>query len=186
MKSETLYRALGEIDGALIREADASRRRMPRAAKIAAAAACFLCIGGAALALAAGGGKSAENAGGMSGVQDAAYAPSFSEEMRDEAAAHSAVLFVFYDGGTRTLRTREYPDGVPAASEVLNEYLAEASCAPRVTAVRRENGAAYAELDGELTPDAARGLAETLLALTGEARAVLVSPAGETEFPAER
>lgn len=186
MKSETLYRALGEIDGALLREADAPRRRMPRAAKIAAAAACFLCIGGAALALAAGGGKSAENAGGMSGVQDAAYAPSFSEEMRDEAAAHSAVLFVFYDGGTRTVRTREYPDGVPAASEVLNEYLAEASCAPRVTAVRRENGAAYAELDGELTPDAARGLAETLLALTGEARAVLVSPAGETEFPAER
>ena len=39
MKSETLYRALGEIDGALIREADSSRRRMPRAAKIAAASA---------------------------------------------------------------------------------------------------------------------------------------------------
>lgn len=178
MKSETLLRAIGEIDGALLREADTPRRRVSRAAMIAAAAACFVCIGGAALVLDPGAGKSAgaapENRQGALVAPDCASLP--------ENGADGGVLFVYYAGEERTETVRRYPEGIPALSGVANDYLAEAGEAARCLSVQVEGGCTRAELDGGIAPDTARGLAETLLTLTETERAVFVTPSGEQEF----
>lgn len=168
MKSETFLRAVGEIDDALILEAEkyARRRRVPAWVRWAGTAAACLVLAVGILAAWPRMKDSAEMAApeaDFSGLADKFYAADAEDVLIENSASSAAGApsetvaaadtflpetalpqplagwtFYFCDGKTWRTETRTYPGGVPAMSEILTEYLAAAGTNVRCTAARME------------------------------------------------
>ena len=167
MKSEAFMRAVGDIDDALILEAESYRRRgVPVWVRWAgAAAACLVCAAGilAAWPQMKNASDNAEMAA-PEAVGDALYdryyaadeecaqpestaasasgkpAETAAPEALDTGAGHYVRerTFWFREGDAWRKTKQPYPDGLPAMREIVSDYLAAAGAEVRCTAARHE------------------------------------------------
>ena len=208
MKKHTFLQAIGEIDPHLVAEAaEPPRRRLPAAVKFAGLAACLLFVAGGGLLLSQTNRIKSEadciqespsamdaildridtitdvEAENSSSVKENSATVDESVEdgsLSADADALSEITFCFYRSGEWLTETVSYPDGLPAADLLVNDYLAACDTEYRCLSVDVEITEAYTEiidslvqhtpsfriavitLTGDPGEDILRGLVETV------------------------